>query len=159
MKINKNFNLGDFFSSLKEESDRGLVLLTATFLDNILFDLFEYYLILDNIDLKKSILESSLSPLNSFSNKIKMSYCLGLIDKKQFNNLKFIKEVRNIFAHSLDDVNFNNKKIIELCKKIDIPRIPGYNQDNIREIFYDASFFLAGYLKARISSLKKCNFS
>ena len=72
------FKLGDksfmneFFESLKSESDRGLVLCTASFLDICLRRLFEKYLILDG-KLNRAILEDSLAPLHTFSNKIKMA--------------------------------------------------------------------------------------
>ena len=66
--MKEEIDLNKFFENLKSESDRGVVLITAVLLDNYLIKLFENHLIL-NKKLRKDILESSLSPLNTFSSK------------------------------------------------------------------------------------------
>jgi len=151
--MNNNIDLNKFFDSLKNESDRGVVLLTASLLDKMLYKLFEVYLTL-NEDLKESILDNSLAPLNTFSNKIKMAHSLGLIDKKNYSNFEYIRKIRNKFSHDLYDISFENKQIVDWCKNIDFPRISGSSTNNYRYLFYDASFFLSGLIQGIISEKK-----
>lgn len=81
--MKEDIDLNKFSEMLKNESDRGVVLISAELINNYLTSLFEKYLIL-NKDLRKDILEYSLAPLHTFSNKIKMAYSLGLIDKEKY---------------------------------------------------------------------------
>ena len=154
MYMKEDRNLYKFIEKLKNESDRGVVLISAEFINNYLTSLFEKYLIL-NKDLRKGILENSLAPLHTFSNKIKMAYSLGLIDKKQYKNLEYIRKIRNKFAHRIFDASFEDTEIIEWCNKIKITRIPGDDPSNYRYLFYDAAYFLAGYLHSRALSIEK----
>ena len=43
------------------------------------------------------------SPLASFSARIKMAYALGIVDKTTMDNLIILKNVRNDFAHSVEE--------------------------------------------------------
>ena len=155
--MKENINLQEFWGNLKSESDRGVVLISAELIHNRLTNLFEKYLIL-NSDLKKAIFESALSPLNNFSNKVKMAYSLGLIDEKHFNNLDNVRRIRNKFAHRIFDASFEDDEIIEFCKKFKISRLSGYDPLNYRHLFYDVAYYLAGYLEGRISSIKKLKY-
>jgi len=152
--MKENIDLEKFWVSLKNESDRGVVLISFELIHNFLTNLFEKYLIL-NSELRKTILESPLAPLNTFSNKSKMAYSLGLIDKKHYNNLEYLRKIRNKFAHRIFDASFDDAKIIGWCKKLDITRIPGYDPSNYRHLFYDAAYYLAGYLQGHIVSIEK----
>lgn len=147
-------DIDKFFEKLKNESDRGVVLISAEFINNYLTILFEKYLIL-NKDLKKDIFAYSLAPLHNFSNKIKMAYSLGLIDEEQYKNLEYVRKIRNKFAHRIFDASFEDVQIIEWCKKIKIPRIPGDDPNNYRYLFYDVAYFLVGYLHSRTLSIEK----
>jgi len=64
--MKEDINLNKFIENLKNESDRGVVLVSAELINNYLTSLFEKYLVL-NKDLKKDILENPLAPLNTFS--------------------------------------------------------------------------------------------
>ncbi len=154
VNMKEDVDLNKFSESLKNESDRGVVLISAELIHNCLTNLFEKYLIL-NSNLRKTILDNSLAPLHTFSNKIKMAYSLGLVDKEQYNNLEYIRKIRNKFAHRIFDASFDDAEIIQWCKKLNITRIPGYDPTNYRHLFYDAAFYLAGYLHGRISSIEK----
>ena len=152
--MKEDINLNKFIENLKNESDRGVVLISFELIHNYLTSLFEKYLILNN-DLRKGILEYSLAPLNTFSNKIKMAYSLGLIDKEQYRNLEYVRKIRNKFAHGISDASFEDDKIVEWCNKIKIPRISGDDPSNYRYLFYDVAYFFAGYLHSRALSIEK----
>jgi DNA-binding MltR family transcriptional regulator len=80
------------------------VLISEELINNYLTSLFEKYLIL-NKDLWKDILENPLAPLNTFSNKIKMAYSLGLIDEEQYKNLEYYTPL-TFFCSFSHKINF-----------------------------------------------------
>jgi len=151
--MKEDIDLNKFSEMLKNESDRGVVLISAELINNYLTSLFEKYLIL-NKDLRKDILEYSLAPLHTFSNKIKMAYSLGLIDKEKYKDLDYIRKIRNKFAHRIFDASFEDIEIIKWCKEIKISRISGDDPNNYRYLFYSAAYFLAGYLHGIASSIE-----
>lgn len=152
--MKEDIDLEKFHESLQNESDRGVVLISAELINNRLTELFNKYLIL-NSNLRKEILENSVGPLHILSNKIKMAYCLGLIDKKNYNNLECIRKIRNKFAHRIFDASFDDTEIMQWCRSVDIKRLHGYDSSNYRSLFYDAAYYLSGYLDGRISSTEQ----
>src|SRR3546814_2970630 len=60
---------------------------------------------------------SSDLPLGNFSSKIKMCYCLGLIDKMIKEDLNLIRKIRNEFAHDLY-ASFDSDKIKNWCLQL-----------------------------------------
>jgi hypothetical protein len=72
-----------------------------------------------------------------------------------YKNLEYVRKIRNKFAHRIFDASFEDAQIIEWCKKIKIPRIPGDDPNNYRHLFYDVAYFLAGYLHSRALSIEK----
>lgn len=152
--MKEDIDLNKFSEILKNESDRGVALISAELINNCLTSLFEKYLIL-NKDLRKDILEYSLAPLHTFSNKIKMAYSLGLIGKKNYKNLDCIRKIRNKFAHRIFDASFEDAEIIKWCKEIKISGTSGDDLNNYRYLFYSAAYFLAGYLHGIASFIEK----
>lgn len=58
-------------------------------------------------------------PLSTFSSKIKISYALGICDKRQFNNLDAIRHIRNAFSHSKRPRDFSTQEISKMCEFIE----------------------------------------
>lgn len=100
------YNIGD---------DRAIVIIGSTFLETIL----EHILIefLPEGEKEVDVLLSYDKPLGTYSNKVRMLYCLGLIEKKVMNDLKLIGKIRNRFAHNLS-VSFTDHDIIQWCKEL-----------------------------------------
>jgi len=61
---------------------------------------------------------SSGGILGAFAAKVRMAYALDLLGPKTFHDLLLLSEIRNVFAHSLHNLTFNNKLIIEDCYKL-----------------------------------------
>ncbi len=152
--MKEDIDLHKFWRTLKDESNRGVVLISTELIHSYLTKLFENRLIL-NSKLKKDIIENSMAPLYTFSSKIKMAYSLGLIDKTNYENLECVRQIRNKFAHRIFDASFKDEEIIKWCKKIKIDRIPGYDPSNYRHLFYDLAYYLAGYLQGLVTTLEK----
>jgi DNA-binding MltR family transcriptional regulator len=70
----------------------------ATFLEMLLENILREFL----IDEEKRVTEElfdGYKPLSTFSSKITMAYCLGLIYKSVHDDLHLIRKIRNEFAH------------------------------------------------------------
>ncbi len=100
------YNIGD---------DRAIVIIGSAFLETILEHILIEFLPEDEKEVE--ILLSYDKPLGTYSNKVRMVYCLGLIEKKVMNDLKLIGKIRNRFAHNLS-VSFEDKDIGSWCKEL-----------------------------------------
>ena len=57
-------------------------------------------------------------PLSSFSSRINLAYCLGLINKKVSSDLHLIRKIRNRFAHKLHNYSWDEPEVISWCKSL-----------------------------------------
>ena len=85
--------------NIEKKDERTIAILGGTFLEMSLEHLLYAFLPDDEKEVKK--LFEYNQPLGNFSNKIAISYCLGLIDKMVKNDLNLIRKIRNKFAHNL----------------------------------------------------------
>ncbi|QFG52389.1 hypothetical protein [Chryseobacterium sp.] len=85
---------------LMEKSDRIIVIVCASKIDDLLFAILDSYL-LPKISGKKDDLLEGDQPLATFSSKIKATYRLGIIDKSYYNLLEQLRAIRNKSAHNV----------------------------------------------------------
>lgn len=87
---------------LAERNARPLILVGASKVDNLLFEILNAYLLPKRAKLKEQdeLLEGD-RPLGTFSARIKMCYRLGLIDETLYLTLEHLRRLRNPSAHSL----------------------------------------------------------
>ncbi len=126
--MNMDFPLSEDFASdfaemlriadeLKHESDRGVVLIVAAFLDEQLEMLLTRHFI-DDPKIAAELLSSGSGPLGSFSSRMKLAYCLDLIHPQHYKDLQVIRKLRNEFAHSHIRVSFESDRIRDLCANL-----------------------------------------
>ena len=96
-----------FLLVLGPESDRGLVLAGAAFIDNSLEKLLRSYLVASPATDK---LFSSNGPLSTFSSRNNMACSLGLIDPVVKRDIDLIRKIRNEFAHTEKAVALNSSE-------------------------------------------------
>jgi len=56
--------------------------------------------------------------LSGFWKCSEAAYCLGLISDGMFDNLKLIAQIRNLFAHTTEFLDFDTHKVKSLCSKL-----------------------------------------
>jgi DNA-binding MltR family transcriptional regulator len=56
--------------------------------------------------------------LGTMSNKIRLAFAVYLINEEQYGDFKLINDIRNAFAHTLHNIDFNNHLIKEDCQKL-----------------------------------------
>ncbi len=114
--MSKREKLGvDFFrdrqllTTLTKGSDRDAAILGGSILEELLNRLLRKKLVQSPIF--EDAIENSNGSLSTFSNKIQLSYLMGLISKKMYDNLTVIRKIRNKFAHEIVGSSFENEQI------------------------------------------------
>ncbi|UGX95781.1 transcriptional regulator [Bradyrhizobium barranii subsp. barranii] len=105
-------------TELNKETDRGVALVTTSFLDMLMRDAIAAFLI-DNSSAAK-LLAGFNAPLGSLSTRIAACHALGLITDEEAKQSDILRKVRNEFAHKIE-VTFENGAVKDLCNNLSVP--------------------------------------
>ncbi len=97
---------------LELESDRGLILVTASFVEKELFNHLENRL-LNKLKPTDELLHDS-----DFDFKIKLSYRVGIITKNESEIYHQLRTLRNTCAHEIENQSFNNDQFMSSMNNI-----------------------------------------
>ena len=122
-KLREDWN--EFFTEFANESDRAAAVLSAAYIDELLKNLIANFLVDDEKVVEKLLdpKKSPHAPLGTFSARITAAFCLGLIDRVQYDDLNIIRQIRNLFAHSLHGVTFKSAEVVKEVKKLKAHRL------------------------------------
>lgn len=98
-----------------EGDDRAIVIIGAAFLETILEHILIEFLPEDEKEV--DILLQYDKPLGTYANKVRMIYCLGLMEKIIMEDLKLVGKIRNKFAHNLS-ASFEDNDIKSWCMSL-----------------------------------------
>jgi mannitol operon repressor len=104
-----------FMRKLREESDRGTVLISTGFLEELLKQTLLAYFIDDKSLV--ALVEGGNAPLGTFNARTSTCYALGLINEREHHDLNQLRRIRNDFAHSMH-VSFETQSVIDRCKSL-----------------------------------------
>lgn len=159
-------------TELENISDRATIIVMASILDVQLENLLKAYL----IDCTESTnLFNSNGPISTFSSKISMCYCLGIISKHEFDTINILRRIRNKFAHEIAATSFDtHQSSIDLSKKLSIPfgmyvpdllfvrnnaiepfPIDVFDKADTRNRILLAFYYITSYLQSRFIYLEK----
>lgn len=147
--------LNSFFQELRKETDRGLPLVGAAFIDDKLGETLQSFFV-EGKSSKKLLTEFN-APLGTFSSRIEACFALGLIDEHEYQEIKLIKKIRNEIAHAKHGISFQDSKIKGYCSslKSDLPRGDGYPLKEPRFRFENAVICIVLRLYFRPALVKK----
>ena len=101
-----------FFDVLNKESDLAVALISASYLDVSLAGMLKRRM------RKSSVADSLLNPssgaLGSMASRADAAYCLELIDKRLYKDLRLVAEIRNLFAHHHFIRSFEDPDVADL---------------------------------------------
>ena len=139
----------------QHKSDRAVAILGTTYLNTHLSRLLDCFLIEDERISKMLLGEEN--PLGTFEARIKASYGLGLISKKEYHDLVHIWHIRNRFIRDLDEGRFDEEDVQELCMRLKIPHdvILREEHPTPRRLFVFSIAILAQQLMWRASQAAK----
>lgn len=128
-------------TSLSKESDRGMVLLATSYLENILGTYIYSYLQGSN-RFRKSMFKTTLS---SFASKINFAFAVGLINDDFFYDLNNMRMLRNKFAHSYTLLDFESEQIDEIITSFKYKFIISETPTN-RQLFMTQMYVISAVL-------------
>jgi len=103
------------YDVLNEADDLPVILIGTSFLDETLRSMLQKYFV------KCNTAKNLLSPngvLGTFNNRCDLTYCLALISKRMYKDLRTIQDIRNLFAHSHFEKSFGDNDVIALADKL-----------------------------------------
>lgn len=140
-----------FVKTLDKESDRGVALTCAAYVDDRLKALLQNSF----VDERKVIerLLDGLGPLATFSSKIDTVFLLGMMTEDDHRGIHLIRKIRNKFAHYHMPRNFNDPDLSAQCRELgkSLPLLPFKRaSSSVRRLFINSSFAAIAGLNARI---------
>ena len=154
-----------FSAHYKNESDRAVVLLASSYLDEILERLLSKRLVPCK---RTKALFSGYAPLATFSARIDIAFAVGIIPGHLARDLHIIRKLRNLCAHKADKLEFSSEEITQLCNSLSHshgpPRTDGSTGSKIndaRVIFLNSIFFCNLHMNCeltRITEIKAPKF-
>jgi hypothetical protein len=110
MDVQAGFNgMVDWYAS---GSNRAAGILATSFLDNLLETLLLAHLVDDQ---KVRDLFEGDRPLATFSARISLAFAIGYIPPNVYADLSLLRKIRNHFAHSAEQVSFEDGRIRDWC--------------------------------------------
>src|SRR5579862_1293119 len=110
---------GDFMRHVDSPLSCGLI--GGAYVEDALGSLLKAVLI--DGETSNGLLNNPKDILSSYSPKADMCYCLGLIPKSVYNNVKNIAKIRNRFAHSHTMIDFTDAEVMQLCGELKLPEV------------------------------------
>jgi hypothetical protein len=149
--------ISEFLKEFQNETDRGAALVGTALIDERLKLLLESHL----MDCKATeiMLSGINAPLGTFSSRINMCYCLGLITELEYEECKTIKKIRNEFGHRVHGITFDDQKIKDLCNNLRANTPDGKRYDgNPRQLFINSVILtsLAFFYRPEYNVKNKC---
>ena len=109
----QNPEVRKIWDELRNESDRGMVIMAAAFLDNLLESLLKATMIRDE-KIAQSLIGKN-GPLGSFHGRVQAAMAFGLLSQFEHHDLNAIREIRNDFAHVTKPASFKNSEMVNKC--------------------------------------------
>jgi DNA-binding MltR family transcriptional regulator len=101
--------------AIDAEAPLPLALLCGAYVDRCLQHILEQYLI--KSDTAKDMLKPT-RPLGSTAMRSRLVYCLGLIDSNTKDLIERIADVRNVFAHSAEPIDWESAPVRDIVAKL-----------------------------------------
>jgi hypothetical protein len=119
--------------AIERLEDRAAAILAAAFLEDRLTSAIKARLAADTKAQNKFF--KYPGPVSTFAAKIDLAYLMNILDAGTRTGLHAIRDIRNKFAHELDDITFETPDVERLCNKLfSIRTIRWFKEDTERQI-------------------------
>lgn len=122
MLLSTGEDLAVFMKELQSETDRGLPLVAAALIDDLLSETLRGFFI-ENGSADK-VLKGASAPVGTMSARLSLCHALGLVDDFERFEIELIRKVRNRFAHAKHGLSFGDASIQGYCSSFASP-MPG----------------------------------
>ena len=117
---------------LRGESDRGAILVAIAILDTIFANRLEQVLSHGNTKARQRLLSRSL---NSFSAKVDLAYCFGIIPTQMYQDIQLLNKLRNRCAHGWGNFVVTNEIVTQYIEPMAMKRAINAAND-VNPIFF-----------------------
>lgn len=120
----KRLEFAEFAQSIdgfKKDSDRAAAILAAAFLEAYLVVYLRVFLVDDP---ECATLFEETAPLGTFAARAQVAYAFGLLTPEVARDLRYIRRIRNLFAHEVTDLSFSTPQIKDLCSNLSTAKLP-----------------------------------
>ena len=107
--------------SLKNESDRGKLILIVSWIDWFLRVKIENEFSKGNKKARKELFSVN-GPFGTFSSKLNLAFCAGWIVSYVFHDIEIVRKLRNKFAHSIENISLDEEKIRNKIEAFKVPK-------------------------------------
>jgi DNA-binding MltR family transcriptional regulator len=107
---------GGLYPLLNEASDFTVVIVALSYLDSCLTSLLAKYF--RKSSLTDELLDANRGALGSLTSKTNVAYLLGLIEKPMLQDLQVMAHLRNVVAHTHQELNFDSEEVGSLCDQL-----------------------------------------
>jgi DNA-binding MltR family transcriptional regulator len=112
-KFDKN-QVSEFLAEVSSGNDRSAALVWGALVEDALQSAIEKRLYHFNSDELNSLFGGN-GFLENFAAKSLMAYAINIVTKEQYRDLDLIREIRNAFAHTMPNVTFETKEVMDVC--------------------------------------------
>jgi DNA-binding MltR family transcriptional regulator len=113
-----NERAGKIEKLLTQEADRGCALVGGELLNERLLNLIQARMTSRATVNKFDSFFEGHGPLTTFAARTHLTYLLGFIADTVYQDLCVIRDIRNRFAHSSEDIDFSNDEIKSSCSNL-----------------------------------------
>ncbi len=103
-----------FLAELETQTDRGVAVIAAAVLDELMQMLLLARFIKIGSERKDALFQKIGAPLSPFSAKIELAFALGIISNEARLTAHLIRDVRNKFAHRIEQLSFDHPEVAEI---------------------------------------------
>ena len=151
--------INNTFDEIFKQTDRASALVSSALLEELLERLLLVFF-MDYNKIKRDLFDG-MAPLSTMNAKINIAYYLGLIEQDIFEDLTFIRKIRNDFAHSFETITFETQRIKDRCIQLkwlintNPPKVAMDSMKDIKTFFKINTTFLAADLLFRLDKLER----
>jgi len=133
-----------------DESDRGAIILAATYVEDMLeLKIMLYMPGLHNDEPTRRRMFEGDGQIATFSRKTELAYALGIIDDDYRKKIDLIREIRNACAHSRKPLSMKTEVLRTACEVVVRDILPIFEPDKpllLRNAFVGRCLFIAHYI-------------
>ena len=126
------------WQKVMEDKKRVYVITSDSILDAVLKNLLKIIFSRWNKEVEKLFNPEIGGPLVSLTNKARLAYSLGLIDKTALDDLRQTHNIRNIFAHGIE-ASFADAEVCKACTKLSTANGRKVTAKNSYKFYQDAT--------------------
>ena len=139
--------------AVKGESERGIVLINATILDDVLKQSIESHLV-GHKDVKR-LTEGFNAPIGILHSRILLSFAIGLISEDEYKQLELIRKIRNEFAHNVE-ASFQSQRVVSHCHLLSqSPLFANIQNSPAKDVFVMSAAFLILIIQSRLPEVSR----